>query len=458
MIKLRDDQLKLVSDVRQKMSDGHRSVLVQAVTGSGKTIIASHIIENAIAKNKVIWFCCHRKELIYQTAEALDKFNVPYGYIAAGMPYDARYSVHIASVPTLYKRMNKVKSPDLIIWDETHFIGAKTWTDIYKANPQAYHIGLSATPCRLDGIGLKDYYSSLILGPSYTELMELGNISKYKAYAPAVPDLSGVHTRMGDYKMDELFDAMNKPKLIGDAVNEYKKLADGKRAIIFAVNIEHSQAITSEFKKAGISADHVDGFNDSYTRKKIIDNFRSGHTKVISNVNLLTTGFDLPAIEACILMRPTQSLSLYLQQVGRALRPYPGKDHAILLDHAGLFMKFGLPDDEREWTLEGAKKKLKEKDAIGPVKICPSCFSAVRSFNTFCTTCGHQFAVKERSGPEQVDGNLEEVDRDKLKKARKMEQSKARTLEELIELGKSRGYKNAGFWAQQVVKSRGNKR
>lgn len=453
IIKLRPYQEKLVEDIRDQIRSGNNRILVWAVTGAGKTAIAAHIVRSAYDKGKTVYFNCHRKELIYQTSEAFNKNDIPHSFVAAGMNYNPSDSVQICSVPTLYRRIDGVKTPDIIIWDETHFLGAKSWTDIFNKFPNSIHIGLSATPCRSDRKGLGDYYNVIVKGPSYSELMDLGFISRYKYYAPQIPDLSHVKTSMGDFNIADLAAEMNKPKLVGDAVREYKKLCDGKKAIIFAVNVEHSKSICDEFNLAGIPALHIDGTIDAQSRKKIISDFRSGRIKVLVNCEILTTGFDIPDIDACFLMRPTQSLALYIQMVGRALRPADGKPHAIIIDMAGNVTRHGLPDDDREWSLEGLPKRNKKNNEPS-IKICEQCFAANENFSRFCTNCGHEFKVKPRSEIKKEDGDLVEVDKLLLKKHKKQEQAMAKTLDELVELGKKRGYKNARYWAESIYKSR----
>jgi superfamily II DNA or RNA helicase len=261
------------------------------------------------------------------------------------------------------------------------------------------------------------------------------------------------HTRMGDYVRSEIVEAMNKPKITGSAIHEYKKLCHGKRAVVFCASIAHSQAVVADFNDAGIRAEHVDGETDQAERDRAIERFRRGETLVLSNVELFGEGFDLPAIECAILLRPTQSLGLYLQQVGRALRPFPGKTEAIILDHAGNCERHGLPDQEREWSLEG-REITRRGEKSESIRVCPKCFGAqVSGQSSKCIHCGHQFDVKERV-LEQVEGDLKEIDKSKLKSVRRQEQGRAQDLADLIELGRSRGYKRPELWARHVYMGR----
>lgn len=258
---------------------------------------------------------------------------------------------------------------------------------------------------------------------------------------------------MGDYVRSELSTAVDKPRITGDAIAHYKKYAMGKRAIVFAVSIEHSNHIVEQFLKEGIRAEHVDGETPPGIREAAIERFRQGQTQVLSNVELFGEGFDLPAMEAAILLRPTQSLGLYLQQVGRALRPYEGKNHAVILDHVGNCQRFGLPDQEREWSL--ADREKKESSDAPAVRICHECFGAQSFGRITCVFCGALFPTKPRE-VEQVAGELSEVDQEQLRlKLRfKQEQGQAKGYRELVALGKARGYRGAEKWAAIVMKSR----
>jgi superfamily II DNA or RNA helicase len=403
------------------------------------------------------WFIVHRRELIKQSVMTFDKLNLRHGVIANTFMQDPHPLIQICSIGTLQRRYHKLKPPRLLVWDECHHLGAATWQKIFHAFPNSFHIGLSATPVRTDGQGLGKYFETMVEGPSVNWLIENKYLSDYKLYAPSSPDLTGVKTRMGDFIKSQLNEAMDRPTITGSAINEYIKLASGKRAVVFAVSIQHSKHIVEQFKHRGIAAEHVDGESDQSYRDAAIKRFQSGETKILSNVDLFGEGFDLPAIECGILLRPTQSLGLYLQMIGRVLRPSEGKSHAIILDHANNAATHGLPDDEREWSLEGITRKKRKKDDGPSVKICESCFAAQLSGSTVCRFCGYSFPSKPRE-VDQVDGELIEVDAKSLREKRKIEQRTAKTFEELVVLGKKRKYKNAHYWAKQVMASRNKKR
>jgi superfamily II DNA or RNA helicase len=346
-----------------------------------------------------------------------------------------------------------MQAPDLIVWDECHHIAAGSWSSIFARYSRARHVGLSATPVRLDGKGLGDHFDEMVRGPTVRELIDGGFLVRYRAFAPTIPDTAGLHTRMGDYVKSEVANLMDRPRIVGDAIAHYRKLAAGKRAVVFAVSIEASRRVVDGFRAAGIPAEHVDGETPTDERDAAIRRFESGDTLVLSNVDLFGEGFDLPSIEVAILLRPTQSLGLYLQQVGRALRTAPGKSEAIILDHAGNILRHGLPDEDREWTLDGERASKKKKESAASVRQCLQCYGISPSAAQVCRQCGSPFPVQARE-IEEVAGDLSEVDPLQLRRQAKREQAQSQSLEALIELGRARGYKRPHLWASHVWQSR----
>jgi superfamily II DNA or RNA helicase len=320
-----------------------------------------------------------------------------------------------------------------------HHLGAKTWSNLFNSYPKAWKVGLTATPWRLDGKGLSDFFQVMVQGPTTRWLIDNKYLADYKAFAPVTPDLTGVSTSMGDYSKSELAERMGEAHIIGSAVAEYKKFASNKRAIVFAVSINHSQTIIDDFKSHGIPAEHVDGETPTHERNEIISRFRQGETLVLSNVGLFGEGFDLPDIECVILMRPTKSLSLYRQMVGRGLRPTANKSHAIILDHSGNIMAHGLPCTEIDWTLDGRPKKQSEPS----IKICQSCFAAMRSALKSCPQCGHKFHVEQKERKIiKGDGELKEITVDEFKQWTSQKEKKKAYWREAREMNSYAGLKN----------------
>lgn len=456
---LRPYQELIVEQTRQHMLAGKRTILIQSPTGSGKTILTAHMLKTSAERGMSSFFTVHRRELVKQSIRAFDGVGVAHGVVAAGFIDDPRHLVQVCSVGTLARRWQKLKRPKLVIWDEAHHIAAAGWSAIHAAMPDAFHIGLTATPERLDGRGLSKWFEVMVKGPSVAWLIENSYLCPYKLFAPTSVNTSGMHTKMGDFARSELVGAMDKPSITGDAVREYSLRAPGKRGVAFCVSVEHSKHVAAQFTAAGFKAEHVDGETPADQRDASIRRFERGETKILSNVDLFGEGFDLPALEVPILLRPTQSLALYLQQCGRGLRPAPGKAHATILDHAGNCARHGLPDEDREWTLEGRQRSSKKKDEVNAgVKICPSCFAAQWPGRPACLYCSAVFELKPRQ-VDEVEGDLTEVNKDTFKRrAVDKERHQAITFTELVELGKKRGYKKPHAWAKHIWNYRQSKK
>jgi len=450
---LRDYQLALIGQAHDLIRAGETSILLQAPTGSGKTALTAHMLSTAAQRQHHCWFVVHRRELIKQSARTFRAVGIPHGIVAAGFAGDVRQPVQICSVQTLAQRHKRLRTPTLIVWDECHHVAAASWARIHETYSDAIHIGLSATPERMDGTGLGQWFRHLIQGPTVASLIEQGFLAPYRLFAPSRPDLGGIRTVAGDYVKNALSAAMDKPSITGDAVAHYRRLAAGRRAVVFCASIEHSQHVVAQFNAGGFRAEHVDGTTDPKVRDAVLQRFEAGETLVLCNVDLFGEGVDIPGIEVAILLRPTQSLSLYLQQVGRALRPAEGKAEALILDHAGNALRHGLPDDERQWSLAGAKRKRSAKDPDDvAVKQCPQCFAVVRTMVQRCA-CGHVWVPQGRIVEEQA-GELQEVDPAQLRRQRARGQSAAKTLQDLIAVGVSRGYSHPERWAKYVFNAR----
>jgi superfamily II DNA or RNA helicase len=429
----------MIDEARAAYAQRHRAVLLCLATGGGKTITASTVVHGAAAKGNVTWWLTHRRELAAQASQTFHALGIPHGTVQAGHVSDPRALVQVASIQTIVRRLDELPAPDLMVFDESHHIGAAQWDTLFHRFPRARVLGLTATPWRLDGQGLGRWFGHMVAGPSAADLIANGSLSPYRLFAPATPDLSGVGTTAGDYQRGALAKAMDKPQIVGDAIGHYTRLCPGKRAVAFAAGIENSQHIAAQFNAAGIPAEHVDGSMDAGMRDAAVDRFRRGETLVLSNADLFGEGFDVPAIEAAILLRPTKSLSLHLQQVGRALRPAPGKSEAIVLDHAGNSLIHGLPDDVREWSLDDREKRKRAVPSEVPIKQCTECYFVYRPAPK-CPQCGHVAEVKARE-IEVVEGMLQEVQKVAAQRQRKMEERDCRTLDDWQRLARERGYK-----------------
>lgn len=458
MIQLRPYQETAIDNVRSAFRRNVRSALLVAPTGSGKTVMFSHLSGLVAARDKRITIVAHREELLDQISKTLTDFDVKHSYIAANRPYDSVFPVQVASVQTLARRLDRYPAPDLLVIDEAHHaVSATQWGRIVREYSKAYILGVTATPCRLSGEGLGDLFHEMILGPTVQELIALGSLCDYRPFVPSTFADDGMHSRGGDYVREEAAAKMDKPTVTGDAVKHYRRLSHQKPAVAFCVRVDHAEHVARQFKEAGYSAASVDGGMDKDERRRIIMDFSSGHINVLTSCDLISEGFDVPGIETAILLRPTQSLGLYLQQVGRALRPARGKEYATILDHCGNIARHGLPDDDREWTLESVKRTKVKTDNESSVKVCKNCFAAMRSTQMKCRVCGIEVIGKPREVVHQ-EGELIELDKERARKELRKQQGAAKTIDELVEYGKARGYKNPYGWAKHVLNARSSRK
>ena len=361
-IKLRDYQQALIRLVYEKWDKGLLKILMQLPTGGGKTIILAAIARNFFQRQEPILAIAHSEELIFQLRDALESAcGVLVGVIKAGVKANPERLIQVASVQTLRNRA--LPAAALVIIDESHHATAKTYRQIIEAYPDAYILGVTATPCRTDGSGFDDLFDALVSITNTRELIEQGHLCNYKLIAdPNAINTKGIGSTAGDYNNRELADSVNAVELAGNLIGAYKLHAIGKKSVVFGINCSHSLAIAKRYASEGIPAEHLDGETPDEERKAIIERFRTGETLVLCNVNIVTEGFNLPNIEVVQVARPTKSLSLWLQMVGRGLRTAEGKDVALILDYTDNFARLGMPDAPHIWTLEGvtiAKERLK---------------------------------------------------------------------------------------------------
>lgn len=409
-VRLRDYQEKAITDVQQAFRSGKRAPIIVAPTGSGKTTIGSEIIARTIIKgNRVSWLV-HRRELVQQASDRLKQFGVDHGIIMAGKPREPWKPVQVCSVQTLLRRQHANKA-NLYFIDEAHRALGESYIEILSRNPEAKLIGLTATPVRTDGRGLGHLFDSIIGCSTPQELTDRGFLVPARVFAPSAPDLTGVHKQAGDYKAKELEERVDKATLIGDIVDHWRRLAYGRRTVCFAVTVQHSKHIVERFLAAGIPAEHLDGETPLAEREAILHRITTGETLIVSNVGVWTEGVDVPAMSCALLARPTQSMGLYLQMGGRVLRPYEGKDEAVILDHAGCTLQHGFVTDEREWSLDGDMKKKKDSSGDGPaapgVRVCKECFAAFPNTVSACPSCGAPYVVERQV--EECAGELQEI-------------------------------------------------
>lgn len=451
-MQLRPYQLQAITDLRNAFRSGARAPLLVAPTGAGKTVILAAIASSAIARERQVLILVHRRELIRQASAKLTAAGVRHGVLAAGFPTKPA-SVQLASVQTLNKRLQYIDcNPSLIIIDEAHHAVSRTWAQLLRHWPDAYRLGVTATPCRLDGRGLGAAFDGLVMGPSVQMLTSAGYLAPARIYAPPmVANLSGIRKRAGDYAVGESAAAMDRPSVTGDAISHYQRLANGQQAIAFCCNIAHAESVAESFNHAGIKASTLLGNHRPAMRDQIVADFARGNLQVLVTVDVVSEGFDIPAAGCAILLRPTQSLSLYMQQVGRVLRPAPGKAAAIILDHVGNATRHGFPDDHQQWSLDEGIRRSNSGPAAPSVRTCPACYAAFKPA-PICPCCGAEQPTKACI-LRQVDGDLKELKREEVRQ-RKTEQGRAQTLQQLIAIGHARNMRNPVAWAKHVLYAR----
>lgn len=455
---LRYYQEDIITELVAKLRQGYRRILIVLPTGAGKTVLAAALIAAIVDRDRRAQFVVHRKELIKQTSGTFTNFGIPHGFVASAWPMDPTADVVLAGVQTLTKRLTQVLPPHVAIVDEAHHAAAASWSNVMDEYADSVIIGLTATPERLDGKGLDAFFDTMVLGPSVSELIHEGFLSTYSYYAPSQPDLAGVNL---DVKA-QVAAAMDKPKLIGDTVEHYLRLANGLQGIVFAASREHSRHLADAFRANGVPAAHIDGTMDD-ERERADEAFRAGDLRILTNVDLLGEGYDVPSIGYVGLDRPTKSIVLARQQPGRALRIFPGKVEGIICDHASIWKTHGLPDDERLWKLEGRAARLKAEGANDGFSIhqCPLCFRVTPSTVKVCPGCGEAFQVQERKIKTE-EGQLSKIEKDRLKKEaalrRKHEERQCQTHIDYENLAQQRGYQNPYGWARMKMKMKANYR
>ncbi len=474
-MKLRHYQIDVINDSRSAMATGCKRVLIQLPTGGGKTVVASDIIKRAVTKNRRTLFLAHRRELITQAAAKLEAFGVTPGILMAGHKALPHRQVQVGSIQTLDARVLKreqamaaasdeeqqrlqaaldVGGFDLIFIDEAHRSLGATYLKALARWPNAYVIGLTATPARKDGRGLGHVYDWLVQGPTVQELIDDGSLVPLRYFRPVRLDLSAVQVKAGDYVAAQLETAVNTSTLVADIVESWSKHGRGRQTVVFASGVKHSMALAERFKAAGIAAAHLDGETPKDERDFILWQLSEGHLQVVCNCDVLTEGWDCPIVSCIVLAKPTKSVVKYLQMAGRALRPEQGKVDCVILDHANVIEEHGLVEADRDWSLHTKGKKDKKQGKVVREEpqpcVCENC-AAIFARSRECPNCG---AVRVKRGKdigedpgELVEGKTEAPADRKTKKQTELEQKAF--FAQLLDYARLHGKKDA--WAIHKV-------
>jgi superfamily II DNA or RNA helicase len=413
---LRPYQAEAIARIHTRLREGIRRLLLVLATGGGKTVIAAHLVLGAVAEGKRVLFLAHRRELIHQAYAKFRAQGLSDRQVGVLMATDSRRRpgapVQVASVDTLRRRAPPLA--DVVFVDEAHRSLAATYRGIAELYPNAVHLGLTATPYRRDGGGLGDAYDELVVVATVRQLIADGFLVEPRVFTvprDTGPDVSGVRTKGGDYEEGALARAVDRPGLVGNIVHHWQELAEGLRTVVFAVSIAHSKHIVQSFREAGVAAAHLDGATPTDERDRILAALERGELRVVSSCGILSEGWDQPAVKCAVLARPTRSTGLYLQQVGRILRPWNGV-RAIILDHAGSVHAHGLPQDDRVFSLDPRQHIAQ----AAPVRACPVCSAMVPLSTRVCPECD-AVLIEGNFMPEEAEGQLVEISQDKHERA-----------------------------------------
>ena len=393
-VTLRPYQQTAVNQLRAAVT-AHGSAVYQAATGSGKTVIAGEVARLGAERGNPSLLLVHRRELVAQAVDTLSEFcpGLSVGVVAAGWPATPWADLYVGMVQSIHRRkqLPMLSDPVIVIVDEAHHARAKTWERVLARWPRAFRVGLTATPERLDGKGLGEHFAAMVAGPSIRQLVADGWLAPTRALT--LPPNVTFTRRRAD------LDAQVSAKIVADAADAYHRYAAGRRALFFGINRAHSKRVAGSLRERGWRARHVDATTPSPERDRIMTQFREGDLDVVCNVDLVSEGFDAPACEVVMMGRPTKSVTMFLQQAGRAMRPSPGKT-ALVLDLAGNVAELGLPDERREWSLADGEISDRRTGRAKP-RPCSSCRTAF--YGSTCPHCGLVRAAKQRVRQEVVE-------------------------------------------------------
>lgn len=442
---LRKYQQDLFDKTTNAFNQGYRRVLVESPCGSGKTILLTKMAAMAQENGKTVWFILPRQEIMEQTFETFERCGVPLN------------TVHIGMIITMANRINELPKPDFIIYDECHISVSNTYNKISDTFPNAFIVGATASPCRTDNRPLGDLYETIVHGVTVRWLIDNHYLAPFDYFSVPLTDLSAAETE-GEYDTVKASELLMTPAIYGDVIKSWHRFANNMQTVVYCCSVKHSQKTAEIFNDAGIKAVHFDGSTPKNERKQIVNDFRDGKFKVLVNCDLISMGFDMPDIGCVMLLRPTQSASLYIQQSGRALRYKPNKK-AVIIDMVGNYNRFQLPDEPYEWSLTQSVRKRKQFNDDGTLSIrqCSECF---RCFKTApkCPWCGKEYEVKGRELKQIQDVELKKIEavqreeEEKQRKAARMEVGQCKTIAELQKIAKARGYAPGWVWQMARIK------
>ncbi|WP_240400791.1 DEAD/DEAH box helicase [Lactobacillus crispatus] len=445
MFQLFDYQQDLIDKARNALAAGNQGVLIVSPPGSGKSVVISEIARLTVKKGGHVLFFVHRQELVKQIKDSFKQQGVDLNHCT------------ILTVGKVANRLNILAKPDLIIVDESQHSRAKTYQKIFNYYSDVPRLGFTGSPWRLSGKGFKDIYSAMVLGPTAKWLIENKKLAPFTVYGYQLGDKSTLKSgSTGDYTKKSL-NNYTKSIIHGDIVKSWLKFAKDRKTIIYCHSTSFSKEVAQSFRDAGINAVHADAKTPESKRDKIMVDFKEGKIKILCNVDLVSEGFNVPDCSCVVLLRPTQSLVIYLQQSMRAMRYQPNK-HAIIIDQVGNFERFGLPDTDYKWTLEDREKHPRKDSGSTEglqIKTCPDCFAVIKAECVKCPICGHDFSIEIRKIKQKKDQELRAIKAEKfhIDLIAKKKVSELTSFKELTMYAKAKHYKNG--WAWHMAKRKG---
>ena len=441
-MELRSYQLDLFHKTQSAFLRGYRRPLVVAPCGAGKSYLFAEMVRRTRGEALVL---THRQELKEQHEALFRKLGIT--------------NARVAMILTEANRLGQYPAPALIVTDEAHLSRSNSWLKVIR-HYDTWTVGFTATPVRLDGKPLGDVFDTMIEGVDVRWLIEHQNLAPYEYYAPTLIETDGLRTMAGDYVVSDLEKLMNERAIYGDVIENYRKFAGGERTIAYCVSVSHAKSTAEAFNSAGIRAEVLSAGTPQRLRRKVLDDFRNGSLTVVCNVGIISEGVSIDEVTCCMLLRPTESVALGIQQMMRCMRYLPGKT-AKILDFVGNYTRIGLPDDERMWSLGEPLKRKPRTDGNGDfyIRTCPECYLTFKTAPV-CPFCGHTYPLHTREIKAREDIELQRITAEEMarveeeKRRARAEQGRADSFEDLVKIAKQRGYKNPAFWAAQVMRGR----
>jgi len=368
-------------------------------------------------------------------------------------------NVRVAMVLTEANRLGQYPTPALIVADEAHLSRSNSWMKIIQ-HYDTWTVGFTATPIRLDGKPMGDVFDALVEGVTTKWLIEHQRLAPYQYYAPTTVETDDLRKVAGDFVTSDLERLMNERAIYGNVIRSYQSIAAEERSIAYCVSVKHARDTAEAFNSAGIRAVHLCAGTDPKRRREILEDFRGGRITVLCNVGIISEGVSIDEVSCCMLLRPTDSVALGIQQMMRCMRYLPGKT-AKIIDFVGNYTRVGLPDDDREWDLGKPLKRKPRLDDNGDfyIRCCPECYLTFKTAPV-CPYCGADYPLHPREIKAHEDVRLAQITAEEAqrvaeaKRRSRAEQGRAQSFEELVALGRKRGYKNPAFWAAKIMRGR----